>query len=228
MEAFIPTASAWTRTKLSSPLSISRHVVPAKPVLKTRTKLNMVFAYGNKVGISPEVETAKSNLLLSLKRTNLGRDVINDEQARKYYDELIQKVEAMNPSPEPVYDSNLDGKWRLVYADAEEILGTKRPVAFRPNDEIFQTIFAKEGRVVNEETFVIGFLPIHNLVKAVFEVRPPMRVNVKFEQFVLADFFKIKAPATQRGFLDITYLDHNMRISRGNKGHVFVLIKEDK
>jgi hypothetical protein len=29
----------------------------------------------------------------------------------------------------------------------------------------------------------------------------------------------------QRGWLDITYLDHDLRIGRGNEGSVFVLTK---
>jgi PAP_fibrillin len=30
----------------------------------------------------------------------------------------------------------------------------------------------------------------------------------------------------QRGWLDITYLDQDLRIGRGNEGSVFVLVKE--
>ncbi|MGL4881863.1 MAG: PAP/fibrillin family protein, partial [Waterburya sp.] len=31
----------------------------------------------------------------------------------------------------------------------------------------------------------------------------------------------------QKGWLDITYLDEDMRIGRGNEGNVFVLTKEN-
>jgi PAP_fibrillin len=50
-------------------------------------------------------------------------------------------------------------------------------------------------------------------------------VNVQFKQFEIGAL-KIKAPAKARGALDTTYLDSEMRLSRGDKGNIFVLIKE--
>jgi PAP_fibrillin len=50
-------------------------------------------------------------------------------------------------------------------------------------------------------------------------------VNVQFKQFEIGAL-KIKAPAKARGALDTTYLDSELRLSRGDKGNIFVLIKE--
>jgi hypothetical protein len=37
----------------------------------------------------------------------------------------------------------------------------------------------------------------------------------------------VTAPASARGELEITYLDEDLRISRGNKGNLFVLKMQD-
>jgi PAP_fibrillin len=50
-------------------------------------------------------------------------------------------------------------------------------------------------------------------------------VNVQFKQFEIGAL-KVKAPAKARGALDTTYLDNTLRLSRGDKGNIFVLIKE--
>nr|XP_048337506.1 probable plastid-lipid-associated protein 4, chloroplastic isoform X2 [Ziziphus jujuba var. spinosa] len=49
------------------------------------------------------------------------------------------------------------------------------------------------------------------------------RVAVKFDFFKIASLIPIKSPGSGRGQLEITYLDEELRISRGNRGNLFVL-----
>ncbi len=49
------------------------------------------------------------------------------------------------------------------------------------------------------------------------------KVAVQFQTFYILSLIPIKAPPTARGELDITYLDEDLRISRGDKGNLFVL-----
>lgn len=49
-------------------------------------------------------------------------------------------------------------------------------------------------------------------------------VDVQFIEFKVGPL-KIKAPETARGALDTTYLDEDLRVSRGDKGNLFVLVK---
>ena len=69
--------------------------------------------------------------------------------------------------------------------------------------------------------------------------RPDSRINFVFDEgnFNIFDSFKIPYPVpfrlpilrdTVKGWIDITYLSDRVRISRGNKGTTFVLVKEDE
>lgn len=55
-------------------------------------------------------------------------------------------------------------------------------------------------------------------------MRSASKVKVFFKQFEIGKL-KIKAPASAVGALDITYLDPTLRLSRGDKGNIFVLEK---
>ena len=50
-------------------------------------------------------------------------------------------------------------------------------------------------------------------------------VDVIFKRFGIG-WLKLPAPKSARGVLTTTYLDDEMRISRGDRGNVFVLVKE--
>ncbi|ESW20485.1 hypothetical protein PHAVU_006G213100 [Phaseolus vulgaris] len=49
------------------------------------------------------------------------------------------------------------------------------------------------------------------------------KVAVKFDFFKIANLIPIKSPGSGRGQLEITYLDEDLRISRGNRGNLFIL-----
>lgn len=70
------------------------------------------------------------------------------------------------------------------------------------------------------------------------ESRPNSRIDFVFDEgnFELGDSIKVPYPVPFRlpilrdavkGWIDITYLSETLRISRGNKGTTFILIKED-
>lgn len=52
-------------------------------------------------------------------------------------------------------------------------------------------------------------------------------VDVQFKTFRLLGFIPVTAPAAAKGSLDITYVDEELRVSRGNKDNLFVLRQTD-
>lgn len=51
-------------------------------------------------------------------------------------------------------------------------------------------------------------------------------VDVQFLEFAVGPI-KIKAPESAKGALDTTFLDEEIRVSRGDKGNLFVLVKSE-
>lgn len=53
------------------------------------------------------------------------------------------------------------------------------------------------------------------------------RVGVQFRQFRIFGLIPVTAPDSARGTLDTTFVDSTLRISRGDKGNLFVLQQRD-
>jgi PAP_fibrillin len=67
--------------------------------------------------------------------------------------------------------------------------------------------------------------PVYRFLNFLLVLCSESKVDVFFKQFEIGPL-KIKAPDSAVGALDITYLDADLRLSRGDKGNIFVLIKE--
>lgn len=50
-------------------------------------------------------------------------------------------------------------------------------------------------------------------------------VGVQFRFFTILDWFRLPAPENAKGILQVTYLDEDLRLSRGDRGNLFVLRK---
>ncbi|MFQ3616448.1 MAG: PAP/fibrillin family protein [Cyanobacteriota bacterium] len=162
----------------------------------------------------------------------------------------VARLEEFNPTPRPLEAANkLDGDWRLLYTTSNELLGIGRfPVLTL--GQIYQCIRVKTQQVFNiAEVTSLPLLEGLVSVAARFEPVSDRRVDVGFERgifglqrligyrspsqfiqeiqsgkrFAAADF-RID-PSNRKGWLEITYLDDDMRIGRGNEGSVFVLTK---
>lgn len=163
----------------------------------------------------------------------------------------IQEMEDSNPTPYPLKSKELlEGDWRLLYTTSKGILGLDRVPLFKLG-QIYQCIRTADAKVYNIAE-IAGLPLLEGLVSvaATFEPISDRRVNVMFERYVvgLQRFVGYSTPKEfikqiesgkkflpldfnidnrdRAGWLDITYLDHDMRIGRGNEGNVFVLTKE--
>ena len=197
-----PTAAAWRAGRAISPR--------AAPVLLA--------------GLAPwqELELAKGRLLAACDAAAMGYDA----GRRASVEGRIEELEALNPTPRPLEAPGLlTGCWRLVYTTSDSILGTGRPRPFRPRSaRILQSLDAAKLAAKNEE-WVLGGL-LKNQVRAELTPREDGRtVDVQFVRFGVG-WLRIPAPASARGVLETTYLDESLRISRGDKGNLFVLVRQ--
>lgn len=163
----------------------------------------------------------------------------------------IAQLEDRNPTPRPVEAAKLlTSDWRLLYTTSRGLLGLDQFPLVKLG-QIYQCIRAATGKVYNiAEVYGVPFLEGIISVAASFEPVSERRVQVKFNRSIIglqrfvdyrspADFienienekrfaaidFKLNSQE-QQGWLDITYLDEDLRIGRGNEGSVFVLTKE--
>ncbi|MFB2919661.1 MULTISPECIES: PAP/fibrillin family protein [Aerosakkonema] len=163
---------------------------------------------------------------------------------------LVAQLEDRNPTPRPTEAADLlDGNWRLLYTTSSELLGIDNVPLFKLG-QIYQCVRVKDAKIYNIAE--IGGLPYLEGIISVTATFTPVserRVNVRFDRAISGlqrligyespnqyiqqietgkKFFGIDFKIEnreQKGWLDITYLDEDLRIGRGNVGSVFVLTK---
>ncbi|MTJ10049.1 PAP/fibrillin family protein [Anabaena sp. UHCC 0204] len=162
----------------------------------------------------------------------------------------IANLEDFNPTPRPLAASHLlEGNWRLLYTTSKALLNIDR-LPFCKLGQIYQCIRVETNSVYNiAEIYGVPSLEGLVSVAAKFEPVSERRVQVKFQRSIIglqrlisytspgefiqqiesgkkftAFDFPIQSEK-QQGWLDITYIDDDLRIGRGNEGSVFVLSK---
>ncbi len=162
---------------------------------------------------------------------------------------MIAELEAQTTTPNPLDSPLLMGDWRLLYTTSQGILGLDR-IPLTDLGEVYQAIRGDRVYNIAETKSLVGIEGIV-AVAARYEVCSTTRVQVKFERSILGlrsvmgyrsatefidqleakvKFWAIDVPIPARegsggGWLEVTYLDETLRISRGNQGSIFVLVK---
>ncbi len=192
--------------------------------------------------------TAKTELLEAIAGTNRG--ILVTEAKKQAISVAITNVENVNPTPSPLTATHLlDGNWRLIYTTSKPLLNLDR-LPFSKVGQIYQYICTNTNSIYNlAEIFGLPYIEGLVSVAAKFEPVGDKRVNVKFERSIIGlqrligynspddfiqqieagkKFLAIDFPLNsnqQQGWLDITYIDTDLRIGRGNEGSLFVLTK---
>ncbi|KAI3827850.1 hypothetical protein L1987_01937 [Smallanthus sonchifolius] len=182
------------------------------PISKWRTNVSFFPAFLNKY---KDAKSIKQELLDAIAPLDRGAEASPEDQ--QTIDQIVQKLEAANPTMEPLKSPLLDGKWELIYTTSQSILQTKRPKFLRSRVN-YQAINVDTLRAQNMESF-----PTFNQVTADLTPVNARKVAVKFDYFKILGLIPVKVPDTARGSLEITYLDEELRVSRGDKGNLFVL-----
>ena len=190
----------------------------------------------------------KSTLIDLIVGTNRG--LLANQQQQQAILAAIANLEDFNPTPNPLGASNLlEGNWRLLYTTSKALLKIDR-FPFCKLGQIYQCIRVESNSVYNiAEIYGIPSLEGLVSVTAKFEPVSQRRVQVKFQRSIIglqrligyttpgnfiqqielgkkftAFDFLIQSEQ-QQGWLDITYIDDDLRTARGNEGSVFVLSK---
>ncbi|XP_045828218.1 probable plastid-lipid-associated protein 4, chloroplastic [Trifolium pratense] len=193
--------------------------LPSSSVANSKKWKNMVsffqgFSTGG--GKGRDIQSLKVELYETISPLDRGAEATLEDQQR--VDKIACKLEAMNCVKEPLNSDLLNGKWELLYTTSQSILQTQRPKFLRPIGKIYQAINADTLRAQNIETW-----PFYNQATANLVPLNSRKVAVKFDFFKIASLIPIKSPGSGRGQLEITYLDEDLRISRGNRGNLFIL-----
>jgi len=166
----------------------------------------------------------------------------------------LAQLEDYNPNPRPLEVPHLlEGDWRLLYTSSKALLNLDK-FPFLQLGQIYQCVRLEGTKIYNiAELSGLPYLETLVSVAAKFTPVSERRVEVQFERsiiglqrslgyqspsgfihsletgkkFTLLDFtLDITIPSReQQGWLDITYLDEDLRLGRGNEGSVFVLTK---
>ncbi|CAL5329714.1 unnamed protein product [Camellia sinensis] len=201
-----PTTTQYTQnlsTTTTSPVSY-----------KWRTHVSFFPAFLNK---TRDAKPIKEELLEAIAPLDRGADATPEDQQRIDQKFIARKLEAVNPTKEPLKSDLLNGKWELIYTTSKSILQTQRPKLLRSRTN-YQAINVDTLRAQNMESW-----PFFNQVTADLTPLNARKVAVKFDFFKIGGVIPIKAPGRARGELEITYLDEELRVSRGDKGNLFIL-----
>ena len=202
--------------------------------------------------IAHDIMETKAALQAAIADQNRGFRVGETEQ--KVILAAIEQLEKLNPTPQPLQATErLEGDWRLVYTTSQDLFRINQFPLLQAGP-IYQCVRATEAKVYNIAE-IFGVPGLEGLISVAAQLEPVsgQRVNVKFERavFGLQRLMGYQSAASwiqqlqtceqlswlkaidfpinsgdRRGWIEITYLDQDMRITRGNQGSVFVLTKE--
>jgi len=169
------------------------------------------------------------------RRTKLKEEILNlasetkrgltetKEQAEEMQN-LFAQLEKLSPTVNPITNKNskLNGDWSLDYTTSASILGKGGAPRIGP---IIQNIDTTTLSAKNSE--VIRYGGIFDVPRSVSAELSPVNgklTDVQFKRFQLGPL-GFNAPESFKGSLDITYLDDEVRLTRGDKGNIFVLTR---
>ncbi|GMY12312.1 probable plastid-lipid-associated protein 7, chloroplastic [Fagus crenata] len=192
-------------------------------------------------GIVGDETLAQIKTELSLALQGVNRGIFGIPSAKKSgIEDLVKLLESQNPTPDPTL--NLDkvgGCWKLVYSTIT-ILGPKRTKLglrdFISLGDFFQIIDIAKGKAMNVIKFSAKGLNLFNgqlTIEASFKIASKSRVDINYDQSSitpdqLMNLFRknydlLLGIFNPQGWLEITYVDDDMRIGRDDKHNIFIL-----
>lgn len=167
----------------------------------------------------PVRQQLKSELLALATETQRGLTATPQQQAKIL--QLFERLEKLNPTNGPLKSPKVNGSWDLQYTTSDSILGRG---GFSRVGPIEQHIDTTTLSAYNSEVVKFGLVRVPRKVTATLEPQSNRLTKVQFKTFQIGPL-AFQAPESFKGSLDITYLDDELRLTRGDKGNIFVLTK---
>jgi len=182
---------------------------------------------------------AKAALLVAI--AGLERGLRADNEQRLKVENLARILEARNPTRSPLQSPLMNGRWALQYTTNKNVAGKGR---LFPAGPIYQTVDIFNLQTLNEEEWSpLPFLKWKSASTAKLEAKSNSRVEVKQTGFRVGNF-KLPVPPTTparkalewenaasgqgtSAWLDTTYLDGDMRISRNHQSDLYIFTRDD-
>eukprot|EP01083_Nonionella_stella_P094008 263683_1 len=165
----------------------------------------------------------KKEILGLASETNRGLTATDEE--KEEMDQLFKKLEALNPTRNPLIlaknKPSVNGDWSLDYTTSGAILGKG---GFPRIGPIIQNIDTTTLSAKNSEVVRYAIIDVPRSIAAELSPVDGKFTNVQFKRFQLGPV-GFNAPEKFKGALDITYLDEDVRLTRGDKGNIFVLTR---
>ncbi|KAD2393890.1 hypothetical protein E3N88_40867 [Mikania micrantha] len=148
-----------------------------------------------------DTQSLKLELLEYIASLDRGANASSEQQDR--VDQIARKLEAANKVKEPLESNLLNGKWELLTQHLNQSCRQR----FTQNLGLHLV-----ASIHKEPSATANLVPLN-----------AKQVAVKFDAFKVLGLIPIRARGSGRGQLEITYLDEELRISRGNEGNLFIL-----
>jgi len=171
----------------------------------------------------------KQDLMMLSDEAKRGLKSPEDSELRSKIMNIVEELEGINPTPNPLGSSDINGEWTLRWTTSRSIIGAGKPFFLRPDSKrpILQRIDVRTLTAMNVDPRKFLWKKYENSVNAELKPLSDSKVAVQFVRFNLFnEKISIKAPERAKGELDTTFLCESLRISRGDRGNVFVLTKE--
>eukprot|EP00567_Pseudictyota_dubia_P010657 CAMPEP_0197452262 /NCGR_PEP_ID=MMETSP1175-20131217/31620_1 /TAXON_ID=1003142 /ORGANISM="Triceratium dubium, Strain CCMP147" /LENGTH=160 /DNA_ID=CAMNT_0042985229 /DNA_START=264 /DNA_END=746 /DNA_ORIENTATION=- len=150
------------------------------------------------------------------------RGLAETPEQREKIASLFEQLERTNPVKKPLNSDKVNGVWSLRYTTSDSILGRNGSPRVGP---ILQKIDTENLCAENSEVVrYFNIIDVPRRVTAILTPQSDRLTNVQFDRFSVGPV-GFKAPESFRGFLDVTYLDDELRLTRGDKGNIFVLTR---
>ncbi|KAL3700171.1 hypothetical protein R1sor_018193 [Riccia sorocarpa] len=163
----------------------------------------------------------KGSTFILQKGLELRQELLQAIATGTHVEKAIERLVSINPAKNPADLSALIGQWRLLWSSqAENANWIQKASANLKNWQIYY-----DGEKLEN---LVEFLPGVKL-RAGASVVPTSEerqdVNIKGASLELGPL-RLPVNITGEGYVDILYLDSKLKISRGNKGSMFVHARE--